>query len=215
MARRALLGGLGVLAASLLVYLIEPLAAFTVLERLTPQLVYRVMTNQPLVALSFDDGPHPTFTPQVLDILERHGAKATFFLIGERALRHPDLVARIRRQGHEVGNHYFNNGSILAASETDFLDVLDRTERAIGIGGPPRLFRPPGGVAWSRQLELVQSRGYVCVLGSGYPHDPARPPVASIRWLTAAGVPAAAPFRRACGRHRRSTAGPDSLGLLA
>ena len=137
------------------------------------------------MALSFDDGPHPQFTPQVLEILDRHQAKATFFLIGERALRHPDLVARIKDAGHEVGNHYFFNGTTLGHSDRDFLDYLQRTEKAIGLSHPPRLFRPPGGVAWPRQLELAQERGYRCVLGSAYPHDPVHPPVWYIEWLTA------------------------------
>jgi peptidoglycan/xylan/chitin deacetylase (PgdA/CDA1 family) len=167
-----------------LVYWTEPMAAFPVIEALTPQLVYRVETTRPLVALSFDDGPHPTFTPQVLDVLERHRARATFFLIGERALRHPDLVARIRREGHEVGNHYFTNRSTLGHSETDFLDLLERTERALALVGSPKLFRPPGGVAWPGQLRRARELGYVCVLGSAYPHDPARPPLWYLRWLT-------------------------------
>src|SRR5262245_47057076 len=78
----------------------EPVSAFAILEALTPNLLWRVKTTLPLVALSFDDGPHPMYTPQVLEILERHGAKATFFLIGERAERHPELVRRIRAAGH-------------------------------------------------------------------------------------------------------------------
>jgi peptidoglycan/xylan/chitin deacetylase (PgdA/CDA1 family) len=183
--RRPVLGaGVGLFAAGQLIYWTEPSCAFSLLERLTPRLVYRVQTDRPLVALSFDDGPHATFTPQVLDILERHGAKATFFLIGERALRHPDLVARIKDAGHEVGNHYFMDGATLGHSEADFLGYLERTERAVGIARQPKLFRPPGGVAWPGQLALAQSRGYVCVLGSAYPHDPAHPPVWYIRWLT-------------------------------
>jgi peptidoglycan/xylan/chitin deacetylase (PgdA/CDA1 family) len=161
----------------------EPSGAFWVLERLTPQLVYRVKTDEPLVALTFDDGPDPIHTPQVLAILEQHHASATFFVIGERALRHPELVARIKREGHEVGNHYFMDGSTLRHSEAEFQDYLERTERAAGIVAP-KLFRPPGGVAWPGQIDLARSRGYVCVLGSAYPHDPAHPPVAYIRWLT-------------------------------
>jgi peptidoglycan/xylan/chitin deacetylase (PgdA/CDA1 family) len=155
---------------------------FSVLERLTPRLVYRIKTNRPLVALSFDDGPHPTYTPQVLEILEKHHAKATFFLIGERAIRHPDLVARIKAAGHEVGNHYFANGSTLGHSDAEFLAYLDRTETAIGLAEPLKLFRPPGGVAWPRHLQLAQERGYTCVLGSAYAWDPTRPPAAYIRW---------------------------------
>jgi peptidoglycan/xylan/chitin deacetylase (PgdA/CDA1 family) len=167
----------------LLVFWIEPLAAVSFLERLTPDFIYRVRTERPLVALSFDDGPHPVFTPQVLDILERHDAKATFFLIGERALRHPEIVVRIKAAGHEVANHYFTNGSILLQSDADFLSNLDRTERAIGITDGPKFFRPPGGIAWPRQLRLARAHGYKCVLGSAYPHDPIRPPVWYITWL--------------------------------
>ena len=182
--RRALTLALVPLAAGGLVYWTEPMAAFPVLEVLTPQIVYRVKTGRPLVALSFDDGPHPTFTPQVLDVLARHRAKATFFLIGERALRHPDLVARIRREGHEIANHYFTDRSTLGHSEAEFLDYLERTERALALEGSPKLFRPPGGVAWPGQLQRARERGYRCVLGSAYPHDPAHPPVWYIRWLT-------------------------------
>src|SRR5262245_7657455 len=119
--RRVALAGVAVITCCLFVCSTEPLMVFRPLERLTPRLVYRVKTDQPCVALSFDDGPHATFTPQVLDILDRHQARATFFLIGERALRHPDLVARITGAGHEVGNHYFMNGSALAHSDDEFL----------------------------------------------------------------------------------------------
>jgi peptidoglycan/xylan/chitin deacetylase (PgdA/CDA1 family) len=153
------------------------------LERLTPNLTYRVPTSHPLVALSFDDGPHPIFTPQVLDILEQHNARATFFLIGERALRHPGLVARIKAAGHEVGNHYFTDGSLLHHSGAEFIANLEQTERALGITAEPKFFRPPGGIARSRQLRLAKAHGYECVLGSAYPHDPMHPPVWYIRWL--------------------------------
>jgi peptidoglycan/xylan/chitin deacetylase (PgdA/CDA1 family) len=171
-------------AAGAFLYLVEPLALFGVLETLTPAIVYRVETDAPLVALSFDDGPHPAFTPQVLEILQRHDARATFFLIGERALRHPEWVARIKAAGHQVGNHHFTNGTTLGQSEAAFIVDLERTEAAAGITGPQKLFRPPGGVAWPRQLRLARERGYTCVLGSAYPHDPAHPPVWYIRWLT-------------------------------
>jgi peptidoglycan/xylan/chitin deacetylase (PgdA/CDA1 family) len=178
-----LLAGLALFGVGLLIYWTEPLAVFSVLERLTPNLVYRVHTDRPLVALSFDDGPDPTFTPQVLQILERQGAKATFFLIGERALRHPELVAHIKTSGREVGNHYFMNGATLGHSNAAFLGYLERTQAAVGVSAPPKLFRPPGGVAWPAQLKLARARGYTCVLGSAYPHDPGHPPVWYIQWL--------------------------------
>jgi peptidoglycan-N-acetylglucosamine deacetylase len=170
-------------AVLLVVFCVEPLAAFGVLERLTPNVRYRVTTNQPLVALSFDDGPHPIFTPKVLEILEQHNAKATFFLIGERALRYPQIVARIKASGHEIGNHYFTNRSVLLDSDDDFVGNLELTEQAIKLAPGRKLFRPPGGVAWPRQLRLAQEQRYECVLGSAYPHDPLHPPARYISWL--------------------------------
>jgi peptidoglycan-N-acetylglucosamine deacetylase len=171
------------LVLGFLVFLAEPLAALGEIERFTPNIVYRVRTHRPLVALSFDDGPHPSFTPEVLEILRRHDAKATFFLIGERAVRHPDIVSQIRAAGHEVGNHYFKNGPTLSHSDAAFVRYLEQTEKAIGITGMPKLFRPPGGVAWPKQLRLARVRGYTSVLGCAYPHDPMHPPVRYMRWL--------------------------------
>jgi len=176
--------GLVFVALGLVVFWIQPLALIPAIERLTPNLEYRVRTDRPMVALSFDDGPHPVFTPQVLDILRRHDAKATFFLIGNRALRHPEIVARIKAEGHEVANHYFVNGPTLGHSHGEFLNNLEKTESAIGPLENPKLFRPPGGVARSWQLRLARERGYVCFLGCAYPHDPMHPPVWYIRWLT-------------------------------
>lgn len=174
--------GITCLAIALFVFWIEPLSIVSVLERTTPTLRYRVRTNRPFVALSFDDGPHPIFTPQVLEILETYNAKATFFLIGERARRYPDLVARIKTEGHEVANHYSKNGSTLRHSDSNFLSHLKDTENAIGLAAP-KLFRPPGGIARSRQLRLAKANGYACVLGTAYPHDPLHPPIWYIKWL--------------------------------
>jgi peptidoglycan/xylan/chitin deacetylase (PgdA/CDA1 family) len=172
-----------VVAAVVMVVGTQPACAFAVLERVTPNVVYRVETAQPMVALTFDDGPDPTYTPQVLEILKRSGAHATFFLIGERALAHPDLVMRIQVEGHETGNHYMTKTHTYRDSDEDFLALLDRAERAAGIVDPPKLFRPPGGVTRPRHLRLARERGYICVLGSAYPFDGASPPVRYIQWL--------------------------------
>jgi len=166
-----------------LVFWVQPLAALSVFEHLTPNIIYRVRVEVPLVALSFDDGPHPNFTPQVLDILERHDAKATFFLIGERALLYPELVARIKGAGHQVGNHYYKNAPTFGHSDAEFLRYLQQTEKAIGLTEEPKLFRAPGGVAWPRQLRLAREQGYAYTLGSAYPNDPMHPPVRYITWL--------------------------------
>jgi peptidoglycan/xylan/chitin deacetylase (PgdA/CDA1 family) len=167
-----------------LVVVIQPTVIFWVLERASPRILWRVPTSQPLVALTFDDGPHPVYTPQVLDLLSHYGAHATFFLIGGRAIERPDVVARIRAEGHEIGNHWWYDVGTRRTSDTEFLELLDRTADALQLAGPgPKLFRPPGGRIQSTKLTAVLQRGYVCVLGSAYPYDPAHPPVWYIRWL--------------------------------
>ena len=181
--RRGLIGAVAILGAALWILLTEPGWAFTVAERLAPNVVWRVRATQPLVGLSFDDGPDPVHTPKVLEILAKHEAKATFFLIGQRARAHPELVARIKAEDHEIANHYFMNGATLAHSDQEFRRCLAQTELAIGPLRDLKLFRPPGGVAWPSQLRAARAEGYTCVLGSAYPHDPAHPPVWYIRWL--------------------------------
>ena len=166
-----------------LAVVLQPVATFAILETLFPRIVWRVSTSQPLAALSFDDGPVPAYTGQVLEILARHGAKATFFAIGSRAAAHPWMLDRIRREGHEVGNHYLDGGITLADSPVVFLEKVRRAEQILGIKGSQRLFRPPSGLIWPAQIDDLERSGYRCVLGSAYPYDPTRPPVAYMRWL--------------------------------
>src|SRR3954447_19035596 len=77
--------------------------------RVPTGVLFAVRTTAPRVALTFDDGPHPELTPALVEVLERHGAGATFFLLGSRALQEPGLVAELVRRGHEVGNHLWND----------------------------------------------------------------------------------------------------------
>jgi peptidoglycan/xylan/chitin deacetylase (PgdA/CDA1 family) len=72
---------------------------------------------------------------------------------GGRALRYPEVVTRIKADGHEVGNHYVMDASVLVHSDAAFLDYLEKSDKAIGIVTRPKLFRPPGGVAWPRSSE--------------------------------------------------------------
>ncbi len=181
--RTAILAGV-ILTTLATVLVVQPLGAFSLLQRAFPEILWRVPTTEPLVALSFDDGPDPVFTPRVLEILRRHGARATFFLIAERALQRPDLVARIRAEGHEVANHYATPRSALRDDDAGFLEALAFTDRVLGIeSGGLRLFRPPGGIARPSQLALARRSGHTVVLGSAYPFDPLPPPTAYIRWL--------------------------------
>ena len=162
---------------------VQPKGIVGILARATPRIVWKVETWAPLVALSFDDGPDPVYTPQVLDILARHEARATFFLIGEHARRHPEVVERILGAGHEIGNHTDTNRSTVLMSMPRFSDSLLKAEAALGLmDARPKLFRPGGGWIRPAQLDLAIQRGYTCVLGSAYAYDPKRPPAAYIRW---------------------------------
>lgn len=180
---RWLFGLGGGLAAVSAVVLVQPAWMFDLLARAYPLIVWRVETAAPLVALTFDDGPAPDHTPEVLATLARHDAHATFFLIGDRAAAFPALVETIRAGGHEVGNHSYTIRSTLRASDEDFLANLRRTEQILRLGGPIKLFRPPGGLISRSQLAVAQEQGYRCILGSAYPYDPSHPPSGYIRWL--------------------------------
>src|SRR5438093_7018687 len=76
---------------------------------LFPSIVWRVKTNEPVLFLTFDDGPIPEVTPWVLDTLKQYNAKATFFCIGENIHKYPDVYQRILSEGHSIGNHTYNH----------------------------------------------------------------------------------------------------------
>lgn len=97
------------------------------------------------VALTFDDGPDPQFTPAVLDVLRAHGLRATFFVIGQSAERYPDLVRRIWREGHDIGSHSFTHPNLAAVGRSRAVLELNATQRAIEaiLGRSTILFRPP------------------------------------------------------------------------
>lgn len=109
--------------------------------------VWRVDTNQPVVALTFDDGPKPEFSLPVLDALDKYCVKATFFVIGRLASQHPDIIYRMASSGHDVANHTFSHIRLDTMSETDIKRELSLTNQIIEkiTGRPARFFRPPGG----------------------------------------------------------------------
>lgn len=181
--RRALAGVLLAAVAMLGPLLIQPAWLATLLARAYPDILWRVETTAPLVAITFDDGPAPEHTPKVLNLLAHHGARATFFMIGDHATRSPELVRTIRESGHEVANHYANKRSNLRGTDAEFEAHLLRTEAILSMTGPTKLYRPPGGLIRRSQLALLEKHGYRCVLGSAYPFDGARPPSGYIRWL--------------------------------
>ena len=181
--RRAALSLVSFALALVAVIVWQPPWAYRVLARVFPGIVWSVENAGPRVALTFDDGPSPEHTPQVLDILRRHGARATFFLIGPRAAAHPEIVARIRAEGHEIGNHYSSKRSTLRVGEGEFMAEVASAEAMMAPLGPPKLFRPPGGITTPANRRALERMGYRCVLGSAYPFDGNRTPAGYIRFV--------------------------------
>ena len=126
-----------------------------------------VHTNKPIAALTFDDGPHPSSTPQLLELLDTYNAKATFFMVGANALAHSGLVKDIKARGHALGNHTMTHPSVPTLSLAAFKQELNDCHKALQTPGT-RLFRPPyGHMSIPARLELLR-QGYRVVVWSGH-----------------------------------------------
>jgi peptidoglycan-N-acetylglucosamine deacetylase len=113
-------------------------------------------TNEPIAALTFDDGPHPLYTPILLDILRRHRARATFFLVGEAAAKHPEIVREIRESGHAIGLHSWDHTSFTAIRRRERIEQIRACEKVLA-GKHERLFRPPWGTqSIASRLDMFQ-----------------------------------------------------------
>ncbi|CDM65218.1 polysaccharide deacetylase family protein [Pyrinomonas methylaliphatogenes] len=134
----------------------RPLAyALVHLRRRTLGVVTGVETARPIVALTFDDGPHPDSTSVLLDVLHKYGARATFFMVGAMAQAYPRLVERVALAGHAIGNHTFDHLSLAQLGRRERWRQLYACARAIAPYGA-RLFRPPfGHLNLSARLDLL------------------------------------------------------------
>ncbi|MBQ8116777.1 MAG: polysaccharide deacetylase family protein [Lachnospiraceae bacterium] len=106
------------------------------------------------IALTFDDGPHPYYTEQILDGLKVRGVHATFFVTGENATLHPELIRRMNEEGHLVGNHTYGHTQLRKDNREEFREELKRTNAVLQeITGEETLFvRPPYG-SWDKSFE--------------------------------------------------------------
>jgi len=124
-----------------------------------------VRTEARLLELTFDDGPDPAATPRLLEALARHGARATFFMVGSRAARHPGLVARVAAAGHEIGNHSWDHPSLPGLDAAAVAGQLTRTRAALAPHGA-RLMRPPYGHQDLGTQRVLRRLGYRAVCWS-------------------------------------------------
>jgi peptidoglycan/xylan/chitin deacetylase (PgdA/CDA1 family) len=131
-----------------------------------PGLLRRGPADSRRVALTFDDGPDP-LTPRYLDLLDDLGVPATFFLIGEHAAHHPELVREYLRRGHQVANHGYDHTRFTKLSRRQLIEQCERTDQAIGGQVSGRSWvRPPHGSVDAKSLIAMRAAGYVVAMWS-------------------------------------------------
>ncbi|MHB8466945.1 MAG: polysaccharide deacetylase family protein [Acidimicrobiales bacterium] len=132
-----------------------------------------VVTGAPLIGLTFDDGPDPASTPAILDVLDQYGARATFFVLGDRAAAHPALVARILAEGHEIGLHGADHRRLTHMRLRFLAAHLRRgVEQLSGVTGvAPRYLRPPYGAQSVASYVAARRAGLDVVMWSAEAND--------------------------------------------
>ncbi|MCX7712054.1 MAG: polysaccharide deacetylase family protein [Chthoniobacterales bacterium] len=146
-------------------------------EYQNPKLKYSynsVQTTQPIIAITFDDGPHPQLTPKLLDILKQRGIRATFYLIGKNVEAYPDIVRRIVAEGHEIGNHSYSHYALTRLSPAKVAAEINKTQEAIrhATGILPQTLRPPYGATNEKlNRRFLEEFGLLTILWSVDPQD--------------------------------------------
>ena len=122
-----------------------------ILRLFYPSFLWEMPKGEKKIYLTFDDGPHPTITPQVLEILKKFNAKATFFCVGNNVKKYKETFELIKKEGHSVGNHTFNHEKGLITKTKDYVDSVIEADALI----QSPLFRPPHGrIKFSQIREL-------------------------------------------------------------
>jgi len=125
------------------------------------------------IALTFDDGPHPAYTPKILSVLKKYDVKATFFLVGEMAAQYPELVKAQFAAGHNIGNHTFHHVNLTKIPDEEVAVEIKACGEVLKniTGDAPHLFRPPGGDYDKEVAEVAEALGYTMVLWTDNPGD--------------------------------------------
>lgn len=161
--------------------LLSDLSHAASLERFGPRLFehvhWRASTNEPRIALTFDDGPHALSTPLILDLLSQYKVSATFFLVGKRLENNYKIAHQMVDAGHEIGNHTFSHSLLYLSTNKRIRDEICRTDKLLRNidGAEPKFFRPPAGFFTKRVLDVVEQLDYKTVVGDVYPRDPHLP----------------------------------------
>jgi peptidoglycan/xylan/chitin deacetylase (PgdA/CDA1 family) len=144
----------------------RPVSNIILQQRYPETIVLRGAQTENKVALTFDDGPDPRFTPQILDVLKENNVKATFFLMGPRAESYPDLVKRIKDEGHIIGNHTYWHPNLVEVGDMGTLQTeVTKAENKLAnlVGYRTKLFRAPYGFLYNELVEKLQNMNYTVV----------------------------------------------------
>lgn len=135
--------------------------------------IWRVPMTKRLIALTFDDGPYPFYTPLLLHVLDRSHVSATFFCVGRSAQQFPELMDRIVASGDEIGNHTFNHYKLNGLTDEQIAGQIMEAGAILStfVGRPIELFRPPHGRYDKRVLEIASAMGYRTVFWNDSPED--------------------------------------------
>ena len=127
---------------------------------------YHVATTEKVIALTFDDGPHPRYTDEILGILKKENIRATFFAIGSNVAAYPDVMRRVMDAGHEIGNHTYNHPIVHTVTDLQLAEEIEKTDeilRNLGYSGNG-LFRPPQGKCSSAMPALLERTNKTAIL---------------------------------------------------
>ena len=144
--------------------------------------ISRIDIDEKVVALYFDDGPNPKETPLMLDLLDRHRIRATFFMIGRNIERFPDTAREVLKRGHELGNHSYSHPRLIFMSPARVRDELERTDallRGVGVTGPIP-FSAPHGAKFIVLPYVLRQMNKLTVYSDPDPKEWKRPPAATM-----------------------------------
>lgn len=130
--------------------------------------IYHVGVDDKIVALTFDDGPSPEWTPKILDALKKSGVKATFFMLGKHVEEYPDIAKRVAEEGHDIGNHTYVHPNLLFYNKNELKQEIKKAEDVIyaATGVRTKYFRPPKAWLSKREKAKIKEIGYKIILWS-------------------------------------------------
>lgn len=156
-----------------------------ILKSAFPNCLWRGQIHKPEISLTFDDGPHPEYTPQLLEVLDLYNIKANFFWLGICVDRYPEIAKAVYEKGHWIGLHGYEHISFINLTPTQLKNSLEKTQLSIdnACGLDPKFvrdIRPPNGLFTPETLKLLQKWGYRSVMWSVVPEDWVRPGVSVV-----------------------------------